>query len=166
MKTISKKVSSSLGRGKMDHHVVDDFLVGEDISYIYLLLEKSETFWKGSSAPRMIVTKVRWKSRTISCGKKGSGWLSILVMEMLAKLIASSSLWKVRLGWVASALSCIKEVPRNLVNGVLVHLSTSETFACEWRCLGRARVRVQCHKKAVQSLVADGVPHSAGKVKV
>ena len=44
MKTISKKVSSSLGRGKMDHHVVDDFLVGEDISYIYLLLEKSETF--------------------------------------------------------------------------------------------------------------------------
>ena len=71
--------------------------------------------------------------------------------------------WKVRLGWVASALSCIKEVPRNLVKGVLVHLSTYETFACEWRCLGRARVRVRCHKKAVQSLVADGAPHSAGK---
>ena len=59
----------------------------------------------------MRVTNVLWKSRRIFCGKKGSGWLSILVMEMLARLIANSSLWKVRLGWVARALSCFKEVP-------------------------------------------------------
>ena len=60
------------------------------------------------------MTKVLWKSRTISRGKKGSGWLSICVMEMLARLIASSSLWNVRLGCVARAFSCIREVPRNL----------------------------------------------------
>ena len=59
-------------------------------------------------------TKVRWKSRIICSGRKGTGWLPISVMEMLLRLMASSSLWKVRLRWLARDRNCIRQLPRNL----------------------------------------------------